>query len=188
MKSNLEPSAQEVLAGLVERVTPKELILTALELERSEGVVIADKVGDTACTFLAGLYRAEQAIADRLICIVSGRLPWPWIDEEKAVPWIEKRSGLQLADSQRAAIRLALMAKARERFLAIEVCREEQRAASLLDNPLPRSAPTQWREFGSRGRPPKLRHPQLFRSGPARPERRKKLIRSEDPLRLLRRF
>ncbi len=28
------------------------------------------------------------------------------------VPWIEKRSGLQLADSQRAAIRLALMAKA----------------------------------------------------------------------------
>jgi hypothetical protein len=41
---------------------PKDLILTALELERSEGAVIADKVGDTACTFLAGLYRAEQAI------------------------------------------------------------------------------------------------------------------------------
>ncbi len=51
-------------------------------------------------------------IADRLIRIVNGRLPWPWIDEEKAVPWIEKRSELQLADSQRAAIRLALMAKA----------------------------------------------------------------------------
>ena len=46
----------------------------------------ADKVGDTACIFLAGLYRAEQAIADRLIRIVSGRLPWPWIDEEKALP------------------------------------------------------------------------------------------------------
>ena len=74
--------------------------------------MIADKVGDTACMFLAGLYRAEQAIADRLIRIVNGRLPWAWIDEEKAVPWVEKRSGLQLADSQRAAIRLALMAKA----------------------------------------------------------------------------
>ena len=44
--------------------------------------------------------------------IVSGRLPWTWIDDEKAVPWVEKRSGLQLADSQRAAIRLALTAKA----------------------------------------------------------------------------
>jgi exodeoxyribonuclease V alpha subunit len=96
--------------GLLE--APKELILTALELEQSEGNVIADKVGETACTFLAGLYRAEQNIADRLLRIANGKLPWPWIDEGKAVPWVEKRSGLQLADSQRAAIRLALMAKA----------------------------------------------------------------------------
>ena len=102
----LIPLAEELLEA------PRELILTALELERSEGAVIADKVGDTACTFLAGLYRAEQAIADRLIRVVNGRLPWPWIDEGKAVPWVEKRSGLQLADSQRAAIRLALTAKA----------------------------------------------------------------------------
>ena len=102
----LIPLAEELLEA------PKELILTALELERSEGAVIADTVGDTACIFLAGLYRAEQAIAERLIRIVSGRLPWPWIDEEKALPWVEKRSGLQLASSQKAAIRLALMAKA----------------------------------------------------------------------------
>ena len=86
--------------------------MTALELERSDGAVIADKVGNTACTFLAGLCRAEQAIADRLIRIVNGGLPWAWIDEEKASPWVEKRSGLQLADSQTAAIRLALTAKA----------------------------------------------------------------------------
>ena len=29
--------------------------------------MIADKGGETACMFLAGLYRAEQTIADRLI-------------------------------------------------------------------------------------------------------------------------
>jgi exodeoxyribonuclease V alpha subunit len=52
------------------------LILTALELERSDGAVIADKVGDTACTFLAGLHKAERAIAERLIRIANGRLPW----------------------------------------------------------------------------------------------------------------
>jgi exodeoxyribonuclease V alpha subunit len=102
----LIPLAEELLEA------PRELILTALELEQSDGAVIADKVGDITCTFLAGLYRAEQLIADRLIRIVNGRLPWPWVDEEKALPWVEKRSGLQLADSQRAAIRLALMAKA----------------------------------------------------------------------------
>jgi exodeoxyribonuclease V alpha subunit len=80
----LIPLAEQLLEA------PKELILTALELERSEGAVIADKVGDTACIFLAGLYRAEQAIADRLIRIVNGRLPWPWIDEEKAVTVVLK--------------------------------------------------------------------------------------------------
>ena len=56
----LIPLAEELLEA------PKELILTALDIERPEGAVIADKVGETACTFLAGLYRAEQAIADRL--------------------------------------------------------------------------------------------------------------------------
>ena len=59
---------------------PAELIRTALDLERSEGAVVADKVGETDCVFLAGLYRAEQTIAERLIRIASGKLPWPSID------------------------------------------------------------------------------------------------------------
>ena len=104
--NKLTPLAQELLEA------PRELVLTALELERSEGNVIADKVGDTDCTFLAGLHRAEQAIADRLTRILNGQLPWAWIDPEKAVPWVEARGGLKLAESQRAAIRLALKAKA----------------------------------------------------------------------------
>jgi exodeoxyribonuclease V alpha subunit len=101
----LIPLAKDLLEA------PADLILTALDLERSEGNVIADTVAETPCTFLAGLYRAEQNIADRLVKIANGRLPWPWIDEAKALPWIEKRSGLQLAESQKAAIRLALIAK-----------------------------------------------------------------------------
>ena len=90
---------------------PTELIRTALDLELSEGTVIADHVGETPCVFLAGLYRAERAIAERLLRLVNGKLPWPWIDPDKALPWVEQRSGLQLAESQRTAIRLALMSK-----------------------------------------------------------------------------
>src|SRR5262245_25000215 len=67
--------------GLLE--APAHLIETALDLERSEGNVIADKVGETDCTFLAGLYRAELTIADRLIRIAGGTLPWPQIDAAK---------------------------------------------------------------------------------------------------------
>ena len=101
----LAPLAVELLD------VPKELIQTALDLELAEGAVIADAVGETRCIFLAGLYRSEQAIAERLRTLVRDKLPWAWIDPDKALPWIEQKTGLSLAPSQREAIRLALMAK-----------------------------------------------------------------------------
>jgi exodeoxyribonuclease V alpha subunit len=90
---------------------PKELVLTALDLELADGTVIADTVGARACVFLGGLYRAEKVIAERLRCLVNGTLPWPCIDPEKALPWIEQKIGLALAESQVAAVRLALLSK-----------------------------------------------------------------------------
>src|SRR5471030_3042084 len=39
---------------------PEELVVPALDLELTEGTVIADTVGDAPCVFLGGLYRAEQ--------------------------------------------------------------------------------------------------------------------------------
>ena len=70
--------------------------------------MIADQVGVTPCVFLAGLHRAERTIADRLTRLANGTLPWPWIDSDKALPWVEKHIGLALAESQVAAVRLAL--------------------------------------------------------------------------------
>jgi exodeoxyribonuclease V alpha subunit len=101
----LVPLAEKLLE------VPQQLIQTAVELELHEGTVVADRVGETPCIFLAGLYRAERTIAERLTRLANGTLPWPWIDPDKALPWVEKRIGLALAESQIAAIRLALMAK-----------------------------------------------------------------------------
>ncbi|WP_428674689.1 SF1B family DNA helicase RecD2 [Reyranella sp.] len=89
----------------------KELVQSALDLEMAEGTVIAATVGETACVFLAGLYRAEKVIAERILKILNGRLPWPYIDPDKALPWVEQKTGLSLAESQVAAIRLALISK-----------------------------------------------------------------------------
>jgi exodeoxyribonuclease V alpha subunit len=61
--------------------------------------------------FLAGLHRAERANADRLLILNNGKLPWPWIDPAKAIPWIEQRTRLTLADSQKAAVGKALVSK-----------------------------------------------------------------------------
>ena len=102
------------LMALAEKLleVPEALIGTAVELELAEGTVTADSVGDAPCVFLSGLYHAEKAIADRLRRLLSGAaVPWPRIDADKALPWIESRTGLTLAASQAEAIRLALRSK-----------------------------------------------------------------------------
>jgi hypothetical protein len=80
-----------------------------MHLSRWRGV--ADTVGDKSCVFLSGLYPAERGIAERLLQLGAGKLPWPWIDPEKAIPWVEQRTGV-LAQSQRSAVALALTSKA----------------------------------------------------------------------------
>ena len=101
----LVPLAEKLLQ------VPQQLIRAALDLELQEGTVIADQVGETPCVFLAGLHQAERTIAGRLTRLANGTLPWPWIDPDKALPWVEKRIGLALAESQVVAIRLALISK-----------------------------------------------------------------------------
>ena len=88
-----------------------ELVQAALELELAENAIIAGTVSEIACVFLAGLYRAERVIAERIMRLAEGTLPWPDIDPEKALPWVERKTGLSLAESQVTAIRQALRSK-----------------------------------------------------------------------------
>ena len=96
----LVPLAEKLLE------VPGELVRTALDLELTEGTVIADRVGETPCVFLAGLHRAERTIAERLKRLANGTLRWPWIDPDKALPWVEKRIGLALRHSGQEACRV----------------------------------------------------------------------------------
>src|SRR6202521_416368 len=105
------PAAELVPLAVALLEVPGELVQTAMDLELAERTVIADTVGETACIFLAGLYRAEQVIAERILRLANGTLPWPYIDPEKALQWIEQKTGLSWAESQVAAIRLALLSK-----------------------------------------------------------------------------
>jgi exodeoxyribonuclease V alpha subunit len=81
----LVPLAEKLLQ------VPQQLIRGALDLELQEGTVIADQVGETPCVFLAGLHRAERTIAQRLTRLANGTLPWPRIDPDKALPWVDRR-------------------------------------------------------------------------------------------------
>jgi exodeoxyribonuclease V alpha subunit len=61
-----------------------------------------------AASLLAALYRAEREIAEKLRTLAVGKPPWPSIDVKGAIPWVEQRTKLALADSQKAALRVAL--------------------------------------------------------------------------------
>src|SRR5438874_6747610 len=99
----LIPLAQKLLE------VPPDLVETALALELQDGTVIADTLEERRCIFLAALYRAEREIAEKLKALASGTPPWPSIEADKAIPWVETRTKLVLADSQKAALRAALV-------------------------------------------------------------------------------
>src|SRR5262249_31563286 len=99
----LVPLAQKLLE------VSAELIETSLGLELQDGTVIADNLDDRRCIFLAGLYHAERELAAKLKALSNGKPPWPAIFADKAIPWVETRTGLALADSQNRALRTALV-------------------------------------------------------------------------------
>ncbi len=90
---------------------PLELIEPALQAEVDQGSVVVDTIGARTCVFLKRLYRAEQGIAEGLGALLRGALPWPAIETQRAVPWVERRLRLSLAASQAEAVRAALGSK-----------------------------------------------------------------------------
>lgn len=83
----------------------------ALVLELRGEDVVADTVEGETCLFLKGLHRAERRIAEGLATLAAGTPPWPMIDLDRALPWVEQRTGKALSPSQAEAVRLMIGAK-----------------------------------------------------------------------------
>ncbi len=105
-ESNLLALAEQLLE------IPQAQLTDALAMELVEGNVEADTIGEQRCIFLPHLWRAEQVIAGRLATLASGTPPWPAIEADKAIPWVEGKLSVILAASQREAVAVALGAKA----------------------------------------------------------------------------
>src|SRR5215212_3132695 len=100
--TRLAENLLEVDAGLIQSAIVDELV---------GGEVVTDTIEDERCLFLKGLYLAERAIASRLMERTSGEAPWPKIDLDKAISWVEGRTGKTLAASQREALKQVLASK-----------------------------------------------------------------------------
>jgi len=99
----------ELATKLLEIPTP--IIDAAIDAELADELLIADTVDDTPSVFSGPLYHAERSIADHIRRLKTGVLPWDAFDVEKAIAWVERKLAIDLADSQRQAIRRALRSK-----------------------------------------------------------------------------
>ena len=84
----------------------------AIREEVSLGNLVQEQIEGRDCLFLTPLYRAEVGAATSIKRITAGQPPWGVIDADKAIPWVEKKTGLILSASQHEAIKLALSNKA----------------------------------------------------------------------------
>lgn len=90
---------------------PADNIKPVLEAELTSGELVGDTLEGEACVFLKGLYLAETLIAKSLKRLSSGKPPWGALDINKAIPWVEERLSITLAESQKEALKLILNSK-----------------------------------------------------------------------------
>ena len=90
----------EVEGNVVESALARELAEDALVQEEGDG---------EAWIYLPPLHRSERGAASNLRRLFAGGgLPWGRIDPEKALPWVERRVGFELSQSQREAVARAI--------------------------------------------------------------------------------
>ncbi|MBK9142708.1 MAG: ATP-dependent RecD-like DNA helicase [Candidatus Melainabacteria bacterium] len=88
-----------------------ELASTAIDTELKEGNLIEETIDDRQVLYLAALHKAEVGVAANLLRLLQGETPWATVNVENAIPWVEAKAGIQLSESQKSAVDLALKNK-----------------------------------------------------------------------------
>lgn len=90
---------------------PASMISDAIDHEIEGGELIEDDFPKAESIYLPHLYNAEKNIGCNLTALSKSAPPWPHIDPQKAIPWVERKLNLTLAPSQREAVAAALKSK-----------------------------------------------------------------------------
>jgi exodeoxyribonuclease V alpha subunit len=85
----------------------KEALLAELNTEN----LTVDSIDGKPCIFLTAYYIYERAIAKKLKALSVGEAIWKNIDVSKAIPWVEEKLAIKLADIQKEAIRIVMLSK-----------------------------------------------------------------------------
>ncbi len=90
---------------------PRETVTAAVEQGRAEDELVREPGGEEPWLYLKPLFLAEIGVARALGRLREGPHPLPALAVEAALAWAEKQIGLELAGTQRDAIRQACTQK-----------------------------------------------------------------------------
>jgi exodeoxyribonuclease V alpha subunit len=83
------------------------VVAAAVEEGRAEDELVREPGGDEPWLYLKPLFLAELGVARALHKLQEGEHPLPALGVDAALPWVEKKIGLELAPRQREAVRQA---------------------------------------------------------------------------------
>ena len=89
----------------------EKIVTEALEQTLAAKDLVRESINNQELIFMPHLKRAEENVAARVRNLCSGSSNYPAIDFEKAVLFVEKRTGKQLAPSQRQALQQTLASR-----------------------------------------------------------------------------
>jgi exodeoxyribonuclease V alpha subunit len=88
------------------------VVLAAFERHLKDERILSEKIAGEEMIFLPLLRDAEERIARQLLRLSKAKEPEPPIDVDKAIPWVEEKTGRKLSPSQHDALRTALRSRA----------------------------------------------------------------------------
>lgn len=86
----------------------ESVVATAFERHLHDARISLEKIYGEELVFLPHLRVAEELIARQLRRLAESESPEPFIDPEKAIPWVEEKTGRKLSQSQQEALATAL--------------------------------------------------------------------------------
>jgi exodeoxyribonuclease V alpha subunit len=88
------------------------VVAEAFERHLKDEKILSERIGGEEMIFMPLLRDAEERIARQLRRLAEAKEPEPPIDAEKAIPWVEEKTGRKLSPSQHEALKTALRSRA----------------------------------------------------------------------------
>ena len=103
---------RDLLEGATQLLGVNETIVAeAFERHLKDEKILSEQIAGEDLIFLPNLRDAEERIAQQLRRLSEAKEPEPQIDLDKAIPWVEEKTGRTLSPSQQEALRTGLRSR-----------------------------------------------------------------------------